>query len=103
MATIEDAIEKLQAGKPARIRWFGACMRALDLKTSWAVFVPFGPEGPQPGDILFSRASTGGVVIRKVTRIAGDSVCMVFTEGEPEDAVRREHVFGMLDLEASSG
>jgi len=70
MATIEDAFEKLQAGKPARIRGFGACMRALDLKTPWAAFVPFGPAGPQPGNIVFWWTSIGGVVIRRVMSVA---------------------------------
>jgi hypothetical protein len=101
MATIEDALERLQAGKPAKIRWFGACMRALDLKTPWVTFAPIGPEGPQTGDIVFARI--GGVVIRKVTRISSDCVCLVEIEGEPEVAVSREQTCGKLLLEASSG
>jgi hypothetical protein len=101
MATIEDAIVKLQAGKPAKIHWFGSCMRALDLKTPWATdFVPFGPGGPQPGDIVLVKM--GGVVIRKVTRIIGDSAWLKETEGEPEVAVSREQVRGKLLLDASN-
>jgi hypothetical protein len=101
MATVEQGIERLRAGKPAKLRWFGACMRALNLPTPWATFVPIGPVGPQPGDIVFVQV--GGVVIRKVTRISSDRVWLVETEGEPEVGVRPEQVCGKLHLEATSG